>query len=160
MGKKVVEESQDFFYVRINGCYEQVRFKDIIYVRSHRGYLQIVTPQRTFLVMNMMKVLIEILPEHLFCRIHRSYIVRIERVKAFDLTWVRLHDPPSDGSYKKGLALQTKFPVGEAHRVKLYASVKLLLNRTGATRLWGVGRQKEEAQVLLEEMESELEKEQ
>jgi DNA-binding LytR/AlgR family response regulator len=123
---------QQFFYVRREKRYEQVNFSDIIYVKAKKGYIQIVTEQKTYLIMNTMAVIQKYLPDELFCRIHHSFIVALSRVKAFDRLWVWLHEAPEDQPYKLGLARVTELPVGFRYRSKLRASVSIMMNKSGS----------------------------
>ena len=123
---------QLFFYVRREMRYEQIRFADVLYIKAKRGYMQVVTEQRTFLVLNTLSELMKILPAELFCRIHHSYIVSIERVKEFDRTYVKLHEAPPDKPYKQGLARISELPMGFAYRSNFLKSVVILKNKTGS----------------------------
>jgi hypothetical protein len=123
---------QPFFYVRIDKRYEQINFNDIIYIKGKKGYIQIVTEQRTFLIMNTLASVVNYLPPDQFARIHHSYIVSLSRMKAFDRLCVWLHDMPEDKPYRPGLARVKELPVGFAYRGKLRQAVSFMLNKSGS----------------------------
>ena len=123
---------QPFFYVRRDKRYEQINFSDIIYIKGKKGYIQIVTEQRTYLIMNTLTVVLNHLPPDQFTRIHHSYIVSLSRMKAFDRLWVWLHDMPEDTAFRPGLARVKELPVGFKYRSKLRQSVSLMLNKSGS----------------------------
>lgn len=75
---------QEFFYIRTNNKYVQIRFSEIIYGEGRGNYVKLVCTGKSYLVPGGMKEVSDTLPKNLFCRIHRSYIVSIERVKEFD----------------------------------------------------------------------------
>ena len=141
---------QTFFYVRRERRYEQVSFSEIIYVKAKRHYIQIVTEQKTFLVLNTLSIIEKHLPKEMFCRIHHRHIIALSRIKAFDLYWVWLHEAPADKPYKPGLARETKFAVGITYREKLRNSVTVMMNVQG-----GNHRRFKEAAFELEELEME-----
>ena len=114
---------QEFFFVRTNSRYEKVKFSKLILVRGRRGYMQLVTESKTYLVLNNMSVVQEHLPAALFCRIHRSYIVAIGRIRAFDNHKVCLCEPPEGRLYNPGLARVKELPVGYRYRQGLRESV-------------------------------------
>ncbi|HET6996764.1 MAG TPA: LytTR family DNA-binding domain-containing protein [Chitinophagaceae bacterium] len=118
---------QDFFYVRLDKRYEQIAFDAIIYIRGKNGYIQIVTAERIYLVMNTLREVEKHLPKNLFCRIHHSYIVSLRRIKAFNVHQVWLHEP----SRKQGLASITELPVGVHYRNLLKGSVIIMVNKSG-----------------------------
>ncbi len=99
-----------FFFVRSKNQYVQIRYKDILYAKSRRGGVcQIVTTAGSYIVCNSLKLVETYLPQNQFARIHQSYVVAIDRIKAFDKTWLKLHEHPES---LKGFATITKFPVG------------------------------------------------
>jgi hypothetical protein len=122
---------QPFLFVRVNGRYEKVKFSELILVRGRRGYMQLVTENKTYLVLNKMSTVQEHLPAALFCRIHRSYIVAIERIRAFDNHTVYLHEPPPGKLYNPGLARVKELPLGYHFRQGLRGSVDIMPNRAG-----------------------------
>lgn len=123
---------QQFFFVRREKRYEQIKFSDIIYVKGKKGYIQIVTEQKTYLVMNTLTVIQKHLPAELFSRIHHSYIVSLSRIKAFNRLWVWLHEAPEDKPYRIGLARVKELPVGFKYRSRLRSSVSIMMNKSGS----------------------------
>lgn len=124
---------QSCFYVRREKRYEQIRFADILYIKGKSGYIQIVCEQQTVLVMNTLTEIKKLLPPELFCRIHHSYIVALERVQYFDRTYVELYEAPEDKPYKMGLARINRLPVGQLnYRNGFRKSVSILKNKSGS----------------------------
>jgi DNA-binding LytR/AlgR family response regulator len=66
---------QDYKLVKIN-------FDDIFYIEGMKDYVKIFTPQKTIITHITMKRLVELLPDTLFFRSHKSYIVRLGAIKA------------------------------------------------------------------------------
>jgi DNA-binding LytR/AlgR family response regulator len=57
---------------------------DILYIEGMKDYLSIVTEERKILTLMSFDVILDQLPEDIFCRVHKSYIVnfiKIENVK-------------------------------------------------------------------------------
>lgn len=69
--------------------------KNICYIKSENVYLKIVTEQNSYLIRKKQKELLEELPQNLFLAVHRSYIVNLGCVTAFDGTKVSLKDGSS-----------------------------------------------------------------
>lgn len=72
-----------FFYVKSDKKNVKIRYADIIYIESIKDYVKIVCKGKTIISKIMIGTLAEQLPEKLFIRIHRSYIVYIPNIEAF-----------------------------------------------------------------------------
>ena len=91
-----------FFFVRMDGKYVKIDFNKIIYVEGCKNYLKIVTDLRSYLVLITMKRMVEILPASSFQRIHKSFIVSLERVLEFntDAVYLKNKELPIGHLYK------------------------------------------------------------
>ncbi|MDB5200825.1 MAG: response regulator of the LytR/AlgR family [Ferruginibacter sp.] len=73
-----------FVYFRADRKMIKAQYADILYVESMKDYIKIVrTNDKPLLVKQSISSLDDILPDNLFVRIHRSYIVAIHKVTAF-----------------------------------------------------------------------------
>lgn len=97
------------FFIKNNGKYERVNLSEIIYVSSCGNYLKIVTEEKTIVIHMGISKMEELLPRDLFCRVHRSYLVAIDKIQAFDLYTVYLSDQiniPLGKEFKSSLEQQ------------------------------------------------------
>jgi len=122
---------QDYFFVRCNGRYEKIKYSELLFVKAMRGYMRVVTEDKTYLVLNKMETIQAYLPTTLFCRIHRSYIVSLVRVRAFDNFKVWLYPPPEGKIYRQGLARLQELPLGKGFRKAIRDSIVIMPNRAG-----------------------------
>lgn len=74
----------------MDGKYVKINFNEIIYVEGCKNYIKIITDLRSCLVLITMKRMENILPASLFQRIHKSFIVSLERVLEFTTDSVHL----------------------------------------------------------------------
>lgn len=126
--------AKDFFFVRANGTYNNIRYEDILYIESQSdGYTRMVTKQETYIVNNTLLVIQRYLPKTDFCRIHAGFIVGIRHIKCFDRQKLLLKDPPADGSYKQGFAYRTEFAIGVRHVIKMREQMILVMSTRGGT---------------------------
>ena len=72
------------FFVRVNGKYQRVRIDDIYYIEASGHYIRIVTEQCCYVAHFKLSQIEELIPRELFCKIHRSYIVAIDKIHSFD----------------------------------------------------------------------------
>lgn len=62
----------------------RVDFQSILYIEARKNYTRLVMTDRSAMVLITLKQWEKILPSDLFCRIHRGYIVAIEKIISFD----------------------------------------------------------------------------
>jgi len=104
---------QPFFFIRHEGRYVKVEFRHIVYIEARKNYTRLVLEDKpTALVLVTLKQWERLLPPDQFCRIHRSYIVSIEKLSAFD--------------NKQVYIFGEKIAIGEQYRNALPDSVAIL----------------------------------
>jgi DNA-binding LytR/AlgR family response regulator len=83
-GAPAVNDGLDFFFVKADKKLVKVNFDDIIYIEGLKDYVIIRLHQGRVITLQTMKNLEERLPKHLFRRIHRSFIVAMDKVLAIE----------------------------------------------------------------------------
>ena len=81
---------QSFFFIRQDGRNVKVDFHNILYIEARKNYTRLVMTDRSVMVLITLKQWERLLPAQLFCRVHRGYIVSIERILSFDNKYVYL----------------------------------------------------------------------
>ncbi len=79
-----------FFYVKENKRAIKVYLKDIRYIEGLSEYVQIYTDKKKVVTKTSLVTLDEKLPDELFLRIHKSYIVSIPRIESFTASTVEI----------------------------------------------------------------------
>lgn len=77
------EQNHPFLYIRADRKMIKVLFNDILFIESLKDYLKIVTVNKTIITRQAISSLEEMLPKDGFIRIHRSYIIAINKIDAF-----------------------------------------------------------------------------
>ena len=74
--------SQDFIFVHADYNLVKISFTDVIYVEGLKDYVKIhlITSQRPIITRMSMKSLEELLPQKRFMRIHKSFILSIDKI--------------------------------------------------------------------------------
>lgn len=83
---------QQYFFIRANGRYIKINFNEILFIEGCRNYTKLVTDSKTLLILITMKRMEQLLPINLFRRIHKSFIVSLERITEFDNSLVLVKD--------------------------------------------------------------------
>lgn len=78
------EPAQPFLYVRVDRKMVKVLFNDILYIEGLRDYVRIYTTSKTLITKHLLSSLEEMLPADGFLRIHRSYIVSINKIDSYN----------------------------------------------------------------------------
>jgi DNA-binding LytR/AlgR family response regulator len=79
-----IVEAEGFVYFRAERKMIKVKYTELIYVESMKDYVKIVrVNEKPLLVKQSISSLEEVLPANLFLRIHRSFIVAIDKIKSF-----------------------------------------------------------------------------
>jgi DNA-binding LytR/AlgR family response regulator len=79
-----IVDNESFVYLRANRKMIKIKYSDIIYVESMKDYIKIVRiNDKPLLVKQSISSLEEVLPVNLFLRIHRSFIVALDKIAAF-----------------------------------------------------------------------------
>ncbi|MBL7806871.1 MAG: response regulator transcription factor [Saprospiraceae bacterium] len=83
-GAPAVNDGLDFFFVKADKKLVKVNFDDIIYIEGLKDYVIIRLLQGRVITLQTMKNLEDRLPRNLFRRIHRSFIVAMDKVMAIE----------------------------------------------------------------------------
>lgn len=97
----VFEEA--FIYLKVDRKSLKVVLKDILYIESYKDYVRVITAKKQFTAHHRISALEEKLPESLFLRIHRSFIVSKNKVNAFTANALELEGKtlPIGRNYKE-----------------------------------------------------------
>ncbi len=98
----VATESDRFLYVRADRKMVKVMIDDILYVESLKDYVKIILPDRQVITKQTITSLEEMLPDHDFMRIHRSFIVSVKKVDSYSQSsvFIRKAELPVGPLYK------------------------------------------------------------
>lgn len=99
-------EGVEFFFVKADKKLVKIKYDEILYIEGLKDYVIIRLEQGRVVTLQTMKSLEDKLPLTKFKRIHRSYIVSIDKIHAVDGTSVDL--------YEKGQIKQ--LPIGKNYR--------------------------------------------
>lgn len=74
----------DYFFIKCDNKLERVSFADILYVEALQNYVAIYTPQRKFITYLTFKAVEDYLPDTLFIKVHKSFIVSVSKIDSID----------------------------------------------------------------------------
>nr|WP_295863962.1 LytTR family DNA-binding domain-containing protein [uncultured Chitinophaga sp.] len=97
------EDTDSSLFVKADRKHYKIATDTILYIEGLKDYIRIHTTGEKIMVLETMKDMLEKLPPRQFVRIHRSYIIPLNRIKVIEGNQIRL----SDGTW---------LPVGETYR--------------------------------------------
>ncbi len=107
------KDSKDTIFVKQNSRLVKVKTSDIFYVEALKDYVVINTANARYTIHSTMKDIERKLPASDFIRVHRSFIVRIDKIIAIEQPNLILEDDkkqiPIGGSYKDALTNRLNF---------------------------------------------------
>ncbi|MCS7075154.1 MAG: response regulator [Bacteroidia bacterium] len=100
----------DLFFVRDRGRMISVKIKDILFLEAFDNYTTIVLDEKRVLASALLKRFADILPYPQFCRVHRSYIVAIDKITKIEdgHIYIQNHSIPIGKNYKDDLTKLVK----------------------------------------------------
>jgi two-component system, LytTR family, response regulator len=109
--EKNVESQIDFVFLKIDAnTLEKVMLQEINYIEAYGNYVKVFTKNKMHLVPETMIGMEKLLPNSLFARIHKSYIIPITKVKAFTNDTVQINEE--------------KLPLGKIYRLQFLERMK------------------------------------
>lgn len=99
------ENGKDYLFVNIQLKKVKIFFSEILYIESQKEYVKIVTDANSYLTKMSTHDIEDLLPAPLFKRIHRSFIVAVNKVRSFNSEMVEINGVtiPVGRSYKNVL---------------------------------------------------------
>ncbi|MGB5460570.1 MAG: LytTR family DNA-binding domain-containing protein [Eudoraea sp.] len=87
-----IEEDKEFLMVRSHLKNKKVSLKEIKWVEAFGDYVKIITDKEKVIALSTMKSISDKLPNDRFLRIHRSYIVNLNKIEKFGCTSVEIDE--------------------------------------------------------------------
>jgi DNA-binding LytR/AlgR family response regulator len=87
--EEIAQTEEEYVYVKVDGEFQKIFYKDIHYVEAFADYVKIwVSPEKRVVTLQTMRNMESGLPSEKFIRVHRSYIVSIDKITAIQNTSV------------------------------------------------------------------------
>jgi DNA-binding LytR/AlgR family response regulator len=107
---KQVEDNHIF--IRDNGILKKIRLADILWIEAMGDYIKIHTPGKWHIVHSTLKMVEEKINSNLLMRIHRSYIIALDKIDSIEEGVLNISNTP--------------IPIAESYRSQLIRKLKLL----------------------------------
>jgi two-component system, LytTR family, response regulator len=102
----VMNGTPDYIFVKSEFHLERVKVADILFIEGQGDYLMIHTPSKKIMTLQSFRKAEEILPSDRFCRVHKSFMVALDKIESIERNRIKI-----------GGEL---IPVSESHRKLFY----------------------------------------
>jgi DNA-binding LytR/AlgR family response regulator len=102
----------DYLFIRDNNALKKIRIEDILWIEAMGDYIKIFTPEKWHIVHTTLKAVEEKLRSDKLMRIHRSYIVSLDKIDSIEDGALNINNTP--------------IPLAESYRRQLMQKLKLL----------------------------------
>jgi DNA-binding LytR/AlgR family response regulator len=103
---------KEFVFIKDNGILKKINAEDILYLEAMGDYVKIFTSQKFHIVHATLKSIEEKLPPLKFMRVHRSYIVALNKIDFIEEGTININS--------------TGIPVADAYKNLLNSRLNLL----------------------------------
>jgi len=103
LSQRVAEKQLDFIFVKTENRLEKIMISDILYIEGMRDYLRIHTSNKKIMTLQSFSELEQLIPSHLVCRVHKSYMVAINKIESIERSRIKIADQliPVSETYKE-----------------------------------------------------------
>lgn len=96
------DNTRDFFFVKSDYRIEKIFYSNILFIEGMRDYRNIQTENKKILTLQTFGDLEKDLPKSLFCRVHKSFIVPLNKIDLIERNRIKIKDKliPISETYK------------------------------------------------------------
>lgn len=103
LSKKEFIQEKKFIFVKTEYHLEKLSLNDILYIEGMRDYRRIHTCDKKIMTLQTFKDFEQEIPQNLICRVHKSYMVAIDKIVSVERDRIKIKDVliPISDTYKK-----------------------------------------------------------
>ena len=108
------DQSKDieYIFIKTENRLEKVMLNDILYIEGMRDYRRVYTFSKTIMTLQNFKELERIIPPHLICRVHKSFMVALNKIESIERNRIKINEKliPISATYKEQFMQQINNP--------------------------------------------------
>ena len=103
LSQKAADKQVDFIFVKTENRLEKIMLNDILYIEGMRDYQRIHTTSKKIMTLQGFNELEQMIPSHLVCRVHKSFMVAINKIESIERSRIKIADQliPVSDTYKE-----------------------------------------------------------
>lgn len=94
---------ENYFFIKTHNGYEKILHQEILFIEASQNYSIIHTPRGRFMTLTALRAIEEQLPSTGFLRVHKSYIVSIDKIEGIEGNeiFIQSHRIPISRNYRE-----------------------------------------------------------
>ncbi len=103
LSQRTADKQVDFIFVKTENRLEKIMINEILYIEGMRDYLRIHCVNKKIMTLQSFTELEQWLPAHLIFRVHKSYMVAINKIESIERSRIKIADQmiPVSETYKE-----------------------------------------------------------
>jgi DNA-binding LytR/AlgR family response regulator len=108
--QKKTTDNGSFIFVKTEYRLERIDLDDILYIEGMKDYLRIICTGKKIMTLQSFAKIEESLPANKFCRVHKSFIVALDKIKSIERGVILIADQriPISNTYKENFFSKIK----------------------------------------------------
>ena len=100
---RTLDAQPDFIFVKTENRLEKIMLNEIVYIEGMRDYLRIHTVNKKIMTLQNFSDLEKLIPSSLVCRVHKSYMVALNKIDSIERSRIKIADQliPVSETYKE-----------------------------------------------------------
>ena len=100
---RTADTQPEFIFVKTENRLEKVMLNEIVYIEGMRDYLRIHTLTKKIMTLQNFNELEKLIPSTLVCRVHKSYMVALNKIDSIERSRIKIADQliPISETYKE-----------------------------------------------------------
>jgi DNA-binding LytR/AlgR family response regulator len=101
--RPVAVDSQQFIFIKTANRLQKLFLNDVLYIEGMRDYRKIITLDKPIMTLQTFTSLEEEIPAHIICRVHKSYMVALNKIELVEKDMIKINNQliPISDTYKK-----------------------------------------------------------
>lgn len=102
LAKKTTANTVEYIFVKTENRLEKIIINDILYIEGMRDYRRIHTLNKKIMTLQNFSELEQMLPQNLICRVHKSYMVALNKIDSIERSRINISNQiiPISDTYK------------------------------------------------------------
>jgi DNA-binding LytR/AlgR family response regulator len=113
--RNIPDSNIGFLFVDSGNQKTKLNFSDILYIEGARNYVTVFTHEKRYMLYRSLKSLIDILPSNDFIRIHKSYLISIDKITSLNDNKIAI-----DVNSK-----EVRLPIGSTHKKEVFKKLNI-----------------------------------
>lgn len=103
-------DKEDYIFIKTEYRLERIDLKDILYIEGMKDYLRVICKDKKIMTLQSFAKIEECLPDNRFCRVHKSFIVALDKIKSVERGVIIIADQriPVSNTYKESFFSKIK----------------------------------------------------